>query len=179
MLILSPILQVLTGWVYGHLMEYSIHRWALHDFFKKRNTFFSFHFSAHHKDARKNRFKDPAYDNPLNVKNAAGKELLSLSGLLLIHAPIALFAPWFFGVAAFSICSYYYHHYRAHTNPSWAKKHLPWHYDHHMGFNQDMNYGVRTAIFDRLFGTYKPFLGTSEYKRLLEIKQRADRKRKR
>jgi len=178
MIFLNPLFQIASGWIYGHVMEYSIHRWLLHKIFKKRNTVFSFHFSQHHKDTRKNRFKDPAYLAPFNPKNAAGKELLSLLGLLILHTPIALFAPWFFGATVFSIVSYYFQHYKAHTNRPWAKKHLSWHYDHHMGFDQDKNFGVRSAVFDKLFGTYKPFLNSHEYLRLMEIKQRFDRKKK-
>lgn len=35
----------------------------------------------------------------------------------------------------------------------WAKKHVPWHYDHHMGKNQDANWGVTTDWVDKLLGT--------------------------
>ena len=52
-----------------------------------------------------------------------------------------------------SICSYYYTHRRSHREPEWAKKNIPWHYDHHMALNQNMNYGVRSDVIDRIMGT--------------------------
>ena len=30
---------------------------------------------------------------------------------------------------------------------------MPWHYDHHLGKNQDANWGVTTDWVDRVFGT--------------------------
>ena len=34
-----------------------------------------------------------------------------------------------------------------------GKKYVPWHYDHHMGKNQDANWGVTTDWVDKLAGT--------------------------
>mgnify|MGYP003663928552 FL=1 len=48
---------------------------------------------------------------------------------------------------------YFYMHRKAHTNVEWCKKNIPWHYDHHMGKNQDVNYGVTVEWPDKLFGT--------------------------
>lgn len=33
-------------------------------------------------------------------------------------------------------------HRRSHLEPEWAKKRIPWHYDHHMNSNQDANWCV-------------------------------------
>ena len=38
-------------------------------------------------------------------------------------------------------------------NVEWAKENIPWHYDHHMGKNQDANWGVTTDWVDRLLNT--------------------------
>ena len=35
---------------------------------------------------------------------------------------------------------------------------LPWHYDHHMGKNQNANWGVTTDWVDRLAGTRIKYL---------------------
>jgi len=35
----------------------------------------------------------------------------------------------------------------------WGKKKMPWHYDHHMGKNQDSNWGVTVEWPDKLFNT--------------------------
>ena len=49
-------------------------------------------------------------------------------------------------------------HRRAHTDVEWCKKNIPWHYDHHMGKNQDANYGVTVEWPDKLFGTRVTYL---------------------
>jgi sterol desaturase/sphingolipid hydroxylase (fatty acid hydroxylase superfamily) len=48
---------------------------------------------------------------------------------------------------------YFYMHQKSHRDVEWGKKHIPWHYDHHMGKNQDANWGVTTAIWDLIMGT--------------------------
>ncbi len=45
-------------------------------------------------------------------------------------------------------------------DPEWGKEHLPWHYDHHMGPNQDSNWCVTKPWFDDLLGTRERYLGT-------------------
>jgi sterol desaturase/sphingolipid hydroxylase (fatty acid hydroxylase superfamily) len=147
------LLQILLTWIYGHVAEYSLHRWALHKIGAKRGHPFSFHFYSHHKNSRLNSYKDSAYQGfPLRW-DAAGKELLSLLGLLLLHSPLYFYFPWVFLTIVFSMCSYYYTHSRSHRDPEWAKKNIPWHFDHHMALNQNMNYGVRSDIIDRIMGT--------------------------
>tara|TARA_Y100000593_G_C4275970_1_gene320077 strand:+ start:149 stop:625 length:477 start_codon:yes stop_codon:yes gene_type:complete len=149
----SIALQIVITWIYGHVAEYSLHRWALHKAGAKRGHPFSFHFFGHHRNSRLNKFKDSAYLGfPLRW-DAAGKELLSLFGLLVLHLPLYFYLPWAFAMVVFSICSYYYTHRRSHRDPEWAKKNIPWHYDHHMALNQNMNYGVRSDIIDRIMGT--------------------------
>ena len=68
-------------------------------------------------------------------------------------------APFF--VATVWACSvnYYRAHRRAHLDPRWAREHLPWHYDHHMGRNQNANWCVTHPFFDNLMGTRREFLG--------------------
>ena len=147
------LLQIFLTWVYGHVAEYSLHRWALHKVAAKRGHPFSFHFYGHHRNARLNKYRDSAYQGfPLRW-DAAGKELLSLLGLLLLHSPLYFYFPWVFLTIVLSTCSYYYTHRRSHREPEWAKKNIPWHYDHHMALNQNMNYGVRSDVIDRIMGT--------------------------
>jgi sterol desaturase/sphingolipid hydroxylase (fatty acid hydroxylase superfamily) len=38
-------------------------------------------------------------------------------------------------------------------NPEWAKKHLRWHYEHHMGKDQNKNFCVTKPWFDWIMGT--------------------------
>ena len=68
----------------------------------------------------------------------------------------ALFYPISKGMAAaavYSACNYFSIHRRAHLEPEWAMKKIPWHYDHHMNANQDANWCVTKPWFDYLLGT--------------------------
>ena len=53
----------------------------------------------------------------------------------------------------YSAANYYYVHRRAHLEPEWAKKTIPWHYDHHMNSKQDANWCVTKPWFDYILGT--------------------------
>ena len=55
----------------------------------------------------------------------------------------------------FSIISYYITHRKAHIDTEWCRKKLPWHYEHHMGKNQNINWGVRRPWVDKIMGTSK------------------------
>ena len=54
-------------------------------------------------------------------------------------------------------------HRKSHIDVEWAKKNMPWHYDHHLGLDQDSNFGIRSDIMDRLLYTRKPYIGTVRY----------------
>ena len=73
--------------------------------------------------------------------------------LALLHSPLYFLSlPFYLGLL-YGGLGYYFVHKQAHLDPEWAKKHVPWHYDHHMGKNQDANWGVTTDWVDRLMGT--------------------------
>jgi sterol desaturase/sphingolipid hydroxylase (fatty acid hydroxylase superfamily) len=55
--------------------------------------------------------------------------------------------------ALYSAGNYYYVHRRAHLEPDWARRTIPWHYDHHMNSNQDANWCVTRPWFDYVMGT--------------------------
>ncbi len=76
--------------------------------------------------------------------------------------------PWFTATAVFGAWNYYRCHKRSHLDPEWARENLPWHVDHHMGPDQDANWGVTSPWMDVLMGTRKPYVGTE-----LEAKHRA------
>ena len=150
--------QIVIAWLYGHIMEYSLHRWLLHKWGAKKGRLLSFHFYGHHSSARLNSFKDSAYSGiPLRF-DAAGKELFSLLLILGIHFPLFAYFPWAYWTLVFSSCSYYYTHRRSHQDPEWAKKKIPWHYDHHMALNQNKNFGVRSDLIDKVLGTRQRYL---------------------
>jgi sterol desaturase/sphingolipid hydroxylase (fatty acid hydroxylase superfamily) len=73
---------------------------------------------------------------------------------------LAPIAPFFTGTMVYSAVHYYRVHKRSHLDPEWAREHLPWHYDHHMGPDQNVNWCVTRPWFDHLMGTRVPYLGT-------------------
>ena len=143
--------QILGAWLYGHIMEWVLHKHVLHRFGTSSSHILSFHFQEHHRNSRKNEFYDSIYER--FRWDAGGKELLALWLLNIAHLPLITVAPWF--VMTNMISSFHYHriHKRAHLDPEWAKAHVPWHYDHHMGKNQHANWGVRSDVIDRVMGT--------------------------
>ena len=46
-----------------------------------------------------------------------------------------------------------YIHRRCHVDVEWGKRNFPWHYDHHMGKNQDANWGVTNPLWDHILKT--------------------------
>ncbi|MCB9762904.1 MAG: hypothetical protein H6739_24095 [Alphaproteobacteria bacterium] len=147
------------GWAYGHVMEWALHK-GLHRFGKKREQRFSFHFHDHHAASRRDGFHDRMYEDSVLQWNAAGKEAVYLGLTLAAHLPLATVAPFFTATVVASGVQYYLVHKRSHLDPDWAREHVPWHYDHHMGANQHANWGVRSDWVDRVMGTREPYIGT-------------------
>lgn len=152
-------LLFVLGYVYGHVLEYFLHRFVLHSKVGvKRGHFLSFHFSEHHSSARKNDFVDLSYKDGLLRWNAASKEAVALTLLMLIHIPFFYLSKYFFAALLVSLVEYYYKHRRAHSDVNWAKSNIPWHYDHHMGPDQHKNWGVRSDIVDKIFKTKERYI---------------------
>lgn len=107
----------------------------------------------HHREVRKTNFEDYGYVEGL--KNwRTQNEVLSLAVAVGVFAP--LFYPVSKGMSlavVYAAGNYYYIHRRAHLEPEWAKKQIPWHYDHHMNTNQDANWCVTKPWFDYVMGT--------------------------
>ena len=140
--------------IYSSLLEWVIHKYILHGLGKKRKSFFSFHWHAHHNAAKKNNFYDHNY--AWAKTGPALRERLGLYGLVLLHTPLVIDAPLFF--AAVTLCALYYYrtHKKMHMVPKWGRYFYPWHWDHHMGKDQDCNWGVTIQWVDKLMGTRKP-----------------------
>ncbi|TCM70988.1 hypothetical protein EC844_101264 [Acinetobacter calcoaceticus] len=107
----------------------------------------------HHREVRKHNFEDDSYVQGIShwrTKNEIGS-LAVVAGITGL-----MFYPLSKGMtvaAVYSACNYYYVHRRSHLEPEWAKKTIPWHYDHHMNTNQDANWCVTKPWFDYLLGT--------------------------
>jgi sterol desaturase/sphingolipid hydroxylase (fatty acid hydroxylase superfamily) len=148
--------------------EWLIHKYVLHGQGRVRGTFWSFHWHEHHKNARANAFVDPDYERSLFGWNAQAKEALGLLGGALLVTPLFPVAPFFVLTSYFTSYRYYRVHKRAHQEPGWAREHLPWHYDHHMGPNQDANWCVTNPWFDKIMGTREPYADTERERADLE-----------
>lgn len=140
--------QIFLAWLYSHVFEYLTHRYVLHGRGKLMKIF-KHHFSHHHKVSRKNEMYDSDYLNlwKINFENS------SLFLAAIIHLPVVFFFPYAYFTLVGCIFSYYLVHRKAHVDVEWGKKWLPWHYEHHMGKNQHVNWGVRLPIFDYVFKT--------------------------
>ena len=144
------------GLVYCNLGECLIHKHVLHGLGKSRESFWSFHWHDHHAKARKHAMVDDQYRRSFLAWEPQTKEAVALLGLALAHLPLLPFMPFFTGTVLYSCANYYRVHKRAHLDTEWAREHLPWHYDHHMGKDQNANWCVTHPWFDELLGTRKP-----------------------
>lgn len=153
------------GLLYANVGEWLIHKHWLHGLGRKKDSFWAFHWHEHHRACRTHEHVDPHYARPLVGVHAQSKEAAGLVLAALVHAPLFPVAPFFTSAVWFSIANYYRVHKKAHVDPEWAKVHLPWHYDHHMGPNQHANWCVTYPWADWLLGTREPYLGTAKAER--------------
>jgi sterol desaturase/sphingolipid hydroxylase (fatty acid hydroxylase superfamily) len=145
-------LGIPLGLFYANAGEWLIHKYVLHGLGRRKSSMWSYHWQ-HHRAARKHGFLDPDYARSAFRKNGHGKEALGLLIIALAHLPLLPVAPLFVAAVEYSTLRYYRVHKRAHQDPEWARRHLRWHYDHHMGRNQDANWCVTWPWFDWLMGT--------------------------
>ncbi len=148
------------GLLYANAAEWAIHKYILHGVGKDRKRFFSFHWHEHHRNSRQDEGFDVDYTKPLLRWTAPGKELAALTALGIVHLPLFAVAPFFASAAVYGAVNYYRVHKKAHLDPEWARKHVPWHVDHHMGPNQDANWCVTKPWFDIILGTRERYVGT-------------------
>lgn len=154
------------GLAIANLAEWLAHRLILHGLGRRRSSFWAFHWHEHHKASRRGWMFDPDYRRPALGWHAQGKEIL---GLGLAAVPVLALlpsAPVLGATLLWSAVDYYRKHKRAHLDQAWARVHLPWHVDHHMGRDQDANWCVTHPWCDILFGTRRPWIGTPDEKPL-------------
>ena len=160
------------GLLYANAIEWLVHKHVLHGLGKDKRSFWAFHWFEHHGNVRRHQHRDPTYERSLLGWHAQSKEALALALGAAAHLPLLPMAPFFTLTVGWSAVDYYRKHKRSHQDPEWARQHLPWHYDHHMGPNQDANWGVTHAWFDHLMGTREPYAGTEREARDVERRQR-------
>jgi len=179
------VLQMALAWAYSHVLEYCLHRWLLHN--RHRKKWFKTHFGDHHKIARKNMMLDSKAHQAIEIQG--DPEIKGLIGLGILHLPVVYFYPFAYVVLLSSAVTYFLVHRRAHQDFRWARENLPWHYDHHMGKDQNMNWGVRLPWVDWIMRTrvlwkgeqqeereYNSFFRT--LKRVYAIRSHRDKRRK-
>lgn len=135
----------LLGFLYGSVVEWAVHKFLFHDMGKKKGSKFSFHIREHHVNCRKNGNID---------RNFSKREIPGVLFLLLTHLPLYFLLPNFY----YALCLYgtlfVLVHNFTHIWPELGKKYVPWHWDHHMRF-QNHNFNVVLPIADYMFGTRK------------------------
>ncbi|USP38989.1 sterol desaturase family protein [Acinetobacter sp. XS-4] len=134
-------------------LEWYFHKVWLHEYPSQyRNSPFFTHI-AHHKRARLNSFQDEGYAESM-FKNAEiyneKTALIGLAGAATIFLPVA---PFFTAGLYYGLWNYWRVHAKSHLDPEYAKKRIPWHYDHHMTSNQNANWCVTKPWFDYIMGT--------------------------
>lgn len=164
------------GLLAANASEWLIHKYVLHGAGKKKGSFWAFHWHEHHKESRRHGMRDPHYERPVLGLHSQGKEAALLVAAAASVAPLLPVAPFFVGTVWYSALNYYRVHKRSHEDPEWARQHLTWHYDHHMGPKQDANWCVTRPWFDHLMGTRVPYAFTARERRDIERRrQRAAR----
>jgi hypothetical protein len=155
-------LQILIGLIYVNFVEWVIHKNILHGLGKNKKSIWSFHWKNHHKNVRKYKGLDPVYIKGIRNFNAHTKDLVALVLGVSVHIPVLFYFPAFFWTLVFSAILYYILHRKSHNNVVWARYFLTWHYDHHMGKNQDVNWCVTWPLFDWIMGTRVKYAFTNE-----------------
>jgi hypothetical protein len=157
------------GLLYANAGEWFIHKHMLHGLGREKTSFWAFHWHEHHRESRTRGMRDTHYERGLFAGwHAQSKEAAALLGAAVAHVPLFPVAPFFTSAVWFSIARYYRVHKKAHENPEWARKKLPWHYDHHMGRNQHANWCVSYPWFDWVMGTREKYVGTEDEARDIE-----------
>jgi hypothetical protein len=160
--LLEWLLPIPLALVYANFLEWGLHKYVLHGLGKKKSSFWSFHWHTHHQGVRRNGHEDLDYKKTLFQWNAHSKEVMSLVGIALLHLPLAYFSVSFVLTLLYSNLNYYRVHRKSHLDPQWARQNLSWHYDHHMGLNQDSNWCVTKPWADFVLGTREPYVGTEQ-----------------
>jgi sterol desaturase/sphingolipid hydroxylase (fatty acid hydroxylase superfamily) len=141
--------------------EWATHKYLLHGLGRDKRSRFAFHYHQHHQAVRKHGGYDPAYEGPVWSTPTQFREAIGLTVIALAHAPLFPLAPFYTSTVWYCLRRYRRDHRRAHLDPQWARDHLTWHYEHHMG-DQDKNFGVVWAWFDLIAGSREPYVGTDK-----------------
>ena len=151
---MAMLLQIILGVIIANLFEWLVHKYVLHGLGRRKGSRWSSHWAVHHRKSRQNDHFDEDYLSVFDGRmNEGRQELLGVIFLAILQAPTFLIFPWYAGTTIAMAAAYFLVHRQSHLKPRWAKRWVPWHYDHHMGHNQDANWGVTLPIWDHILGT--------------------------
>jgi len=145
------LIQIILGIFVASFLEWFIHKHLLHSMGRKKKSIFSFHWVKHHASARKNKFSDSLF---------SARESIGIFLLCALFLPLVIILPYAYAAMFTHAVLYFILHNAAHKYPKFGKKYMRWHYDHHMGRNQNMNWCVVHPLADYIMGTRKKY----EYK---------------
>ena len=159
---------VCGGYVFAVSLEWFVHNIFFHRMGKKKGSRFGFHYNDHHRAVRKTKGHDASFGGSRFAWNGYGREFWGIVIGSALLSPFLLVAPLFWLTVV--VCGVHYHvvHTRSHLDVEWCRTHLRWHWDHHMGKNPDVNWGVTTEWFDRMMGTREVWLSKAERAALAE-----------
>jgi hypothetical protein len=149
----SDILLFLLGLLVANAGEWSIHKYLLHGLGKNRNSIWAYHWREHHAVCLKNAMIDEGYQHFRFAWNTQTKEFVFMFFAVLSQLPFISVAFWYVVGIYLTIAVYYYVHRKSHLDAEWARRYLPWHYDHHLGSFPDANWCITYPLFDYLMGT--------------------------
>ena len=143
---------VLLGFLYANFLDWGIHI-LLHK--PRGKSRFKFHWK-HHYMARIDNNRDTDYQKKL-FHNATRLTLLGI----LLHTPILLISIPFGLTIILYAMAYMILHRKTHQHVEFFKRWMPWHYEHHMGKNQNVNWCVLCPLMDHIMGTRVKWLNRS------------------
>jgi hypothetical protein len=146
-------LGIPLGLLAANAFEWYAHNKILHEAGRDKKGQAHYHWD-HHREVRRHDFKEAQYEHFFGEDYDRHRfEVEALVKVSLMVSPLFPVAPFFTATLWYSAWNYYHCHRKAHENPEWAREHLSWHVDHHLGRNQDTNWCVTKPWFDYIMGT--------------------------
>ena len=140
---------ILLGFLYANFIDWGVHI-LLHK--PKGKSRYRFHWK-HHRIARQNGNEDPDY----KLKLWHNETKITVAAMIL-HSPLFIFLPAFTTTVLSYAFVYLVLHRKTHQHIEFFKKWCPWHYEHHMGRNQNANWCVVCPLMDHIMGTREKWL---------------------
>ena len=141
------------GLLVANAGEWLIHKYILHGLGRNKNSIWAYHWREHHARCREHAMIDYGYQKITWTWNSQTKEFALIFLAVLSQLPFISIAFWYVMGIYLSIALYYFCHRQAHLDADWAKRYLPWHYQHHLSNESDGNWCITWPLFDYLLGT--------------------------